>query len=53
MEQDVLRLECLKLAVLKTANQQEILAKAQEYVHFILYGPKEETVKSAGNVKPL
>lgn len=54
----MLRLECLKLAVGKSANQQEILAKAQEYVDFVT---EEQQAKSlaaqkvahhAGNAKP-
>lgn len=60
MDRDQMRLECLKLAVTKSPSQQEILAKAEEFVKFVYDDgtkPQAQTMASkpapnVGNAKP-
>ncbi len=57
MERDVLRLECLKLAVGKTPNHADAIKRAEEFYAFVKAQdfsskPEVKTEKLAANVKP-
>lgn len=49
MERDAVRLECLKLAVTRTTDQTEILARAEEYYGFVNKPEEQKAERVGGN----
>jgi hypothetical protein len=52
MERDAIRLECLKLAIGKTADHTEALKRARDYVNFVTEDNAQSQAQRTGGLAP-